>query len=85
MRIRGLPKSRRRLPLQVEAYLDKHDLRKKMEEALNTLQKDALFKEMECFGLDNKSFLKRKANTPKNKIVTALLRGVNKKVQSSRP
>ena len=56
-----------------------------VEEALSTLQKDALLKEMECFGLDNKSFLKRKANTPKNKIVTALLRGVNKKVQSSRP
>ena len=56
-----------------------------MEEALNTLQKDSLLKEMECFGLDNRSFLKRKANTPKNKIVTALLRGVNKKVQSSRP
>ena len=56
-----------------------------MEEVLNTLQKDSLLKEMELFGLDNRSFLKRKANTPKNKIVTALLNGINKKVQSSRP
>ena len=56
-----------------------------MKEALNTLQKDSLLKEMEMFGLDNRSFLKRKANTPKSKIVTALLNGINKKVQSSRP
>ena len=56
-----------------------------MEEVLNTLQKDSLLKEMELFGFDNKTFLKRKANTPKDKIVVALFEGVSKKIQSSRP
>ena len=56
-----------------------------MEEALHTLRKDSLLKEMELFGLDNKSFVKRKANTPKDKFAAALLKGVSKKVQSSRP
>ena len=56
-----------------------------MEEALKTLQKDSLLKEMELFAIDNKGLLTRKANTPKDKIVAALLKGMSKNIQSSRP
>ena len=38
-----------------------------MEEALNTLQKDALLKEMECFGLDNKSCLLYTSPSPRDR------------------
>ena len=40
---------------------------------------------MENFGLDNRSFKKRKANTPKDKILSALVKGINQKIENSRP
>ena len=52
---------------------------------MSIFQKDSLLKAMELFGFDNKSFLKRKANTPKDEILAALVKGVSKKIQSSRP